>query len=178
MGDRAVPRLRRACIGRTPKTFLIRLDAIAKAKEGTGGHVLWLCLAPRLPGEGEREANQSFTRRVAQLSPFSLPILELWVPRPFDSAQGRLLRSLQGRVRCCRYHGVCYALRIASYLRRSSPALYHLLVLSAIAFSARGAQPRPLPLDPGTDAPALSVRGRGICRHAGAHPSAFDGTRS
>lgn len=31
------------------------------------------------------------------------------------------LRSLQGRVRCCRYYGVCYAQRLASQLRRPSP---------------------------------------------------------
>ena len=36
------------------------------------------------------------------------------------------LRSLQGRVRCCLYHGVCHAQRPASHLRRSSPALHHL----------------------------------------------------
>jgi len=55
------------------------------------------------------------------------------------------LRSLQepalslpkGRVRCCRYYLICYAQRDASHLRCSSPALYHYLVLPAIAFSAQ-----------------------------------------
>ena len=32
------------------------------------------------------------------------PISKLWVPRPFDCAQGRLLRFSQGRARCCQYH--------------------------------------------------------------------------
>ena len=34
----------------------------------------------------------------------SLPQPKPWVPRPFDSAQGRLLRFLQGRERYCRYN--------------------------------------------------------------------------
>ena len=34
-----------------------------------------------------------------------LPASVLRVPRPFDYAQGRLLRFVQGRVRCRRYHG-------------------------------------------------------------------------
>ena len=88
------------------------------------------------------------------------------------------LRSLQGRVRCCLYHGVCYAQRSASHLRRSSPALYHYLVLPAITFSAHHAQPRYLPHDSGTDARALPLRSRRLCRDARTHSPAFDGTRS
>jgi hypothetical protein len=42
-------------------------------------------------------------------------------------------------------------------------------------FSA--AQRRPLALDSGTDPRALSVRGRGICRHAGTHSPARHRTR-
>ncbi len=50
----------------------------------------------------------------------------------------------KGGTRCCLYYFVC-AQRLASHLRRASPALYHLLVLSEIAFSAHRAQPRLLP---------------------------------
>jgi REP-associated tyrosine transposase len=53
----------------------------------------------------------------------------------FPSRSGTLgapsLRSLQGRVRCCLYHGVGYAQRPASHLRRSSPALYHYLITTS-----------------------------------------------
>src|ERR1700733_7540989 len=73
---------------------------------------------------------------------------------------------------------ICYAQRPASELRRPSPALYHLLLLPAIAFSRHRAQPRYLPCDSGTDSRALSVRSRRVCRDAGTHSPAFDGTRS
>jgi len=33
---------------------------------------------------------------------FFFPVLKLRVPRPFDYAQGRLLRFVRGRIRCCR----------------------------------------------------------------------------
>ena len=88
------------------------------------------------------------------------------------------LRSLQGRVRCCLYHGVCHAQRLASDLRLSSPALYHYLVLPAIAVSAHRAQPGYLPYDSGTDSRALSLRSRRLCRDAGTHSPAFDGAGS
>ena len=39
--------------------------------------------------------------RVARPAMFSFPATQLRVPRRFDSAQVRLLRSLPGRVRCC-----------------------------------------------------------------------------
>src|ERR1700674_3650673 len=58
------------------------------------------------------------------------------------------------------------------------PALYYLLVLPAIAFSAHRAQPQYLLRDSGTDARALSLRSRRVCGDAGTHPPAFDGTRS
>ena len=60
--------------------------------------------------------------RVARLSTFSLPVPELWVPRPCVFCNGGY-----------EYHEICHAHRAASHLRRSSPALYHLLVLPAIA---------------------------------------------
>jgi len=47
------------------------------------------------------------------------------------------LRSLQGRVRCCRYHRICYAQRTASHLRRSSPALYHAAPLKGLPYLSR-----------------------------------------
>jgi hypothetical protein len=72
---------------------------------------------------------------------------------------------------------ICYAQRPASDLWRSSPALYHLLLLPAIAFSAHRTQPRYLPYDSGTDSRALSLCRRRVCRDAGTHSSAFDGTR-
>ncbi len=87
-----------------------------------------------------------------------------------------LLRSLQGRVRCCLYHGVCHAQRPASDSRRSSPALYHYLVLPAIAFSAHRPKPRHLAYDSGTDSPALSLRSCRVCCDAGTHPSAHHRT--
>src|SRR5580658_8607424 len=71
----------------------------------------------------------------------------------------------------------CYAQRSASHVWGASPALYHLLLLSEIAFSQCGSVPRPIPYDPGTDPPALSVRGRRLCRYAGTHPPAFYGAR-
>jgi hypothetical protein len=73
---------------------------------------------------------------------------------------------------------VCYAQRFASHLRRSSPALYHYLVLPAIAFSAQRAQPPYLPHDSGTDSRALSLCSRRVCRDAGTHSPASDRTRS
>jgi len=59
--------------------------------------------------------------RVAQASLFFLPVPEPWVPRPCVLCKG-------GR-RCCLYYFGCHATRLASNLRRPSPALYHLLVL-------------------------------------------------
>src|ERR1700722_3736364 len=53
-------------------------------------------------------------------------------------------RSRRGGKRCCRYYLVCHAARLASEIWRSSPALYHVLVLPPIALSAYRAQPRPL----------------------------------
>jgi len=62
----------------------------------------------------------------------SLPILKLWVPRPrafceggYDAADTIVLPNAQ---------------RLASELRRTSPALYHRFVLSAIALSRFTAQ--------------------------------------
>ena len=104
--------------------------------------------------------------------PFQLffPVPERWVPRPCIFCKG-------GR-RCCLYHFVGHAQRLASHLRRPSPALYYLLVPWAIAFSARPAQLRPLPGDSGTGTPTLSLRGRGLRCHARTHPPAVDGTGS
>ena len=93
----------------------------------------------------------------------------------FGTVGAPSLRFLQGRAWCCLYHEFC-ALRLASHLRRSSPALYHLLLLSATAISAQWAQPRSVPLNPRTDAPTLSVRGGWICRHAGAYSPFAHGT--
>jgi hypothetical protein len=84
------------------------------------------------------------------------------------------LRFLQGRVRCCRLLG--HAQRPAPHLRRASPALHHLLMLPALAFSRYRWQPRLLPLNLRTDLPALSVRGCRACGNAQAHSSTFDGT--
>src|SRR5579864_9023157 len=91
-----------------------------------------------------------------------------WVPHPCVLCKG-------GQ-RCCLYHRF-HAERTASHLRRASPALYHLLLLSAIAPSPRRPQPRPLPPHSRTDPPKLQVRGRGIRRHARAHPLAYHRTR-
>jgi hypothetical protein len=85
---------------------------------------------------------------------------------PFRTVGAPLLRSLQGRERCCLYPEVWDAQRPASQLGRSSPALYHFLVLPAIASSGPGTQPRYLPDDSGTDSPALSLRRRGLCGDA------------
>jgi REP element-mobilizing transposase RayT len=86
------------------------------------------------------EAGSSLTqRRVAHLPLLFLPVPEPWVPRPCAVCKG-------GR-RCCLYYFVYHAARPASQLRRPSPALYHLLLLSAIAFAGQRPQPRPLPLD-------------------------------
>jgi hypothetical protein len=63
----------------------------------------------------------------------------------------------KGGRRCCLYYLIGHAKRIASDLRRPSLALYHLLVLSAIAFSVHRAAAT-LPLNSRTDSPALSVR--------------------
>ncbi len=84
---------------------------------------------------------------------------------PFRNCGCPALAFCARGVRCCRYHGGCHAQRTASHLWRSSPALYHLLLLPAITFSEHRAQSRPLPLDSGTDARALSVRGCGVCRY-------------
>jgi hypothetical protein len=135
---------------------------------------------PTNPRGGSASFNSTLIR--TELFPFFL----IWViqetfrkgvPRPFGSAQGRLLRSLQGRdailpVRC----GLSWR-GSASHLRRPSTALYHLLLLSPITFSAHHAQPRPLSHDSGTDPPALPLRCRGIRRHARTHPSAHHRTR-
>ncbi len=107
--------------------------------------------------------------RVARLFVFSLPVPELWVPRACVVCKGGW--------RCCRYYVLRHATRLASDLRRSSPALYYLLVLSAIAVSEHRVQPGPLHLDSGTDTRTLSLSGRGICRHAGIHPPAHHRTR-
>ena len=53
----------------------------------------------------------------------------------------------------------CHAERTASHLRGASPALYYLLVLSAISFSAGKTQPRLLSCDSRRDSAALPVRG-------------------
>jgi len=53
---------------------------------------------------------------------------------------------------------VCHAQRPASDLRPSSPALYHYLVLPAIARAAHRAQPQNLPFDSGTDALAAQLQ--------------------
>src|ERR1700676_2163888 len=117
-------------------------------------------------------------RQVARASVFSVPVPELWVPRPFE------LRSGQALAFCARAGGYDAAgtmgsscQRTASHLWRLSPALYHLLLLPPIAFSTHRAESRPLPFDSGTDAPALLVCGCRISRHAGTHPPSFDGTR-
>ncbi len=86
------------------------------------------------------------------------------------------LRFLQGRVRCCRYYGICHAQRPASHLRRASPALYHLLLLSTIAVSRSCAQPISLPCDSRTGATEIPVRGGGICRNARTFSSPRFGT--
>lgn len=70
---------------------------------------------------------------------------------------------------------VSYAQWTASYLRCPSPALYHLLVLPALAFSSHRLQPRPPALDSGTDSAALPLRGCRLCGHARAHSSTLDG---
>jgi hypothetical protein len=82
---------------------------------------------------------------------FSLPVPERWVRCPFGCAQGRLLPQFARAGSSAACIILCHAARPASQLRRSSPALYHLLVLSATAVSAHCTQPRPLPLDSGTD---------------------------
>jgi hypothetical protein len=114
-----------------------------------------------------------FTRLKAGGPPF--------LPRLFLSRSETLgapsLRFLQGRVRCCRYHVVCHAQRIASHLWRASPALYHLLVLPAIAFSQYRSRARLFPYDSGADTAAIPLRGRRVCCDAGAHSSAVDGAR-
>ena len=58
---------------------------------------------------------------------FSFPVTKLW-----GAPSSRFLR---GRVRCSLYHGVCRAQGPGSHLRRALPALFYLLVLSAIAIS-------------------------------------------
>ncbi len=88
-----------------------------------------------------------------------------WVPRPCVFCKGG--------TRCCLYHFVCHAQRTASHLRRRSPALYHLFLLSAIAFSAYCPKPRPIPLHSGTDSRSLPLRGRRMRRHARTHSLAL-----
>ena len=56
---------------------------------------------------------------------------------PFRNRGCPVLALLQGRAWCCLYHESC-AQRLASHLRRSSPALYHLLLLRQIAISRSG----------------------------------------
>lgn len=101
---------------------------------------------------------------------FSFPVTKLW-----GAPSSRFLR---GRVRCSLYHGVCRAQGPGSHLRRALPALFYLLVLSAIAISRHCAKPRCLRYDAGTDPRALSVRGHGLCCDARAYSPASDGTRS
>ncbi len=96
----------------------------------------------------------------------------------YGTAGARPCIFCKGGRRCCLYHFVGHAQRLASHLRRPSPALYYLLVPWAIAFSARPAQLRPLPGDSGTGPPTLSLRGRGLRCHARTHPLTVDGTRS
>src|SRR5579871_6009572 len=94
----------------------------------------------------------------------------------FESVGAPSLRFLQGRVGCCRYHGIRHAQRIASYVRRASPALYHLFLLSTIAISKSCAESRPLPRDSRTGAPAIPIRGRRIRRDARTYSSFDHGT--
>jgi len=77
--------------------------------------------------------------RVARAPMCFLPVPELWVPRPCVLGKG-------GYGAACTM-GFVIAQRPASH----SPALYHLFVLPAIAFSAHGAQLRLLPVNTGTD---------------------------
>ena len=103
-----------------------------------------------------RQASRKLKRRVAQpFRLFSFPIRK-WVPRPCVLCKG----GWQWRL----YDELCHAKRLASYLRRASPALYHLFVLSPITFSAHCQQAQSLSLHPGTDPAALPLRGRGIRR--------------
>jgi hypothetical protein len=128
---------------------------------------------------GQCRGNWSFTTVFERKKPSAggPPFL----PRLFLSRSETLgapsLRFLQGRVRCCRYHVVCHAQRIASHLWRASPALYHLLVLPAIAFSQYRSRARLFPYDSGADTAAIPLRGRRVCCDAGAHSSAVDGAR-
>src|SRR6267142_3245431 len=65
-----------------------------------------------------------------------------------------------------------HAERTASHLRRSSPALHHRFVLSAIASAEFCSGPRLLRFDPGANPSAVPFRSRGICRDAGTHSPA------
>ena len=100
---------------------------------------------------------------------FSFPVPELGVPPSLRTLQGRAAMQLVPWG---------YAPRTASHLWRSSPALYHLLLLPALASFEFRAQSRPLPLDSGTDPRALPLRGRRICRHAGAYSPSPERTGS
>jgi len=102
-----------------------------------------------------------FSGRVAQSSGLFFPVPKLWVPRPCVFGKGGYL--------CCRYHGICHAQRLASHLRRASPALYHLLLLSTIAISEPSPQPRLLPFHSRTGAPAIPIRGGWLRRYAGTY---------
>ncbi len=64
----------------------------------------------------------------------------------------------------------CHAYRSAPHLRRSSPALYHLFLLSALAILQLRSQPRLLPHDTRRDSPALPLCSRRICSDAGTYP--------
>ena len=57
---------------------------------------------PNDPPSSSEPPNRRVAGPLAHL--ISLPQPKPWVPRPFDSAQGRLLRFVQGRERYCRYN--------------------------------------------------------------------------
>ena len=92
------------------------------------------------------------------LSGFSLPVSKLGVPRSCVLCKGGY--DADGIMRF-------YACRPAPQLRCSSSALYHLFLLSVVAFSWHGAQSRLLSLHPRAITSALWLRGGGIRGHAG-----------
>jgi hypothetical protein len=105
---------------------------------------------------------------MAQLPVVFFPVPELWVPRPCAFCKGGYDAADTMR---------CYACGLASYVRRAPSALYHLLMLPPIGFSAYRAQPRSRALDSGAGTPALSLCGRRIRRYARTHSPTYHGAR-
>ena len=100
---------------------------------------------------------------------FLLPVLRLRVPRPCAFCKGGYDAADTMR---------CYACWLASHLWCASPALYHLFLLSPIAFLPFCPSALPVSIPSGTDPPEIPLCCGGICCDAGTRASADHRTGS